>query len=608
MKKNSLSRNHSAKKSFNFTIAPATTSETPYQIQAGKTVVFRIQVTNQSILSDLIFLKCPELPADWFTIAYLDHTVEETPGIIQLSEKLSLPPQSSGEIQLTLHPPRDAAIGNYFPTLQLISMSAPDLVILDVIYLQVLPDTHLDTQLIPESQAIANQPATFNFIICNRGNVHRTLKLDAKDSANLFRFETDLANNIVKLAPGQEITIALNAAPRNPWQRPLGGSPIRSQIGVTLVAVDALAEARSSTQGKLVWLPQPQWVRGLLTLLGAAGALLALAGLYRFNRPAIAAPEIVRFTATGQNEALRLNWKLNNPETLARVVIAQLNDGAEIQTVRYDFSASIPKGLQAKPESDQGCQISQAQNHSSALWQLPLPNLPWFQSLQQTPTPTTIDCQNIPFNSKQASSLRYKLKLFSKSDAQVPSAEYTTAAIAPKLGGDSSQVELSLQTAQPSQLFIVLNVNGNLAQSQPIHTYSVTEGGTAEIVVSWMVQGSRDIRLLPGSSNVQPNGSATYLLRAGESKTVTLAAQNSVGERVTQSVVIAAAGIAARDRSPFRPNSPFQPAQKPSPGAGDPLPPEPENTQPSETDQPPSDQSSPPADIPSPEASPAASP
>jgi hypothetical protein len=493
MEKHSPQRNRLLQKPFSFTITPATTSETPYPLQPGKSVVFNIHVQNESTIADLIFLKCPELPEDWFTIQYVNRASEDAPGIVQLSEKLSLNPQETGEIQLTLHPPSDAAVGNYFPTLQLISMSAPDLVTLDVIYVQLQPDTHLDTRLIPESQTIANKPATFNFMVRNCGNVHRAFRIEAKDSGNLFRF--DVANKTMSLAPGQEKTIALKAFPRNPRQRPLRGNPVRSNIAITLIPEDALADlaSRHSTQGKLLWLPYPKPIFALLMLMGTGAALFALGGLYRFNRAAIAPAEILNFNSTGQRNAVQLNWKLNNPETVGKVAVSQLNEGAEIQTVRYDFSNSIPEELKFQAGTNQGCRYVAAKNTSFALWQLPLPKLPWFYSLQQFPTPTSMECKNIRFDSKPSGSLRYKLKLFSKSNAQVPIAEYTTDAIA----GQPSNSEQSLpQSASSwsnssSPRILAFNVNGSPVQNQPTQTYSVRSGEVAEITVSWSVQRRR---------------------------------------------------------------------------------------------------------------------
>lgn len=622
MKKHSPQQNSSSKRAFSFTITPATTSETPYLLQPGKTVVFTIQVQNQSAIPDLIFLKCSELPEHWFTIQYLNHDSEDALGIVQLSEKLSLNPQASGEIQLVLHPPADAALGNYFPTLQLISMSAPDLVTLDVIYVQLLPDTHLDTKLTPENRVIADRPVALDFRVRNRGNVERTFRLEAKDSGNLFRFETDPANQIIHLAPGQEMTIALKASPRNPWQRPLKGNPVRANLSITLISTDDLAglALRHSTQGRLLWLPHPPWVLALLILMGTGAALIALGILYRFNRPPIASAEVLNFNLTGRGNAVKLNWRLNNPETLGKVVVSQLNEGAEIQTNRYDFSNSIPSDLNMQAGTNQGCRYAApAKNISSALWQLPLPNLPGFSSLQQTAAPTTLECQNIPFNSKPAGSMRYKLKLFSKSNAQTPIAEYTTNEIAGQSanpGQSSPQIESNF--SNPSPRILEFTVNGIPAQSQPAHTYSVGAGEVAEIVVSWSVQGSTDIQLLPTSGRVGSSGSVTYTLQAGENKTITLTAQNSAGERATQSVVINAIALSNIDRAPFRSGSPIQPAPKPRAKPVEPARPVPENNQdnpqPTPTVEPsnaPIDQTSPTSSTsgtPTPEPAPTASP
>ncbi|MBW4523856.1 MAG: hypothetical protein KME18_01485 [Phormidium tanganyikae FI6-MK23] len=572
---------HRFKKTLNFTLDPATTSEAPHLLQPGESVAFTLEIENRSPISDLIYLNCSELPPKWFTIEYLDRGANPL-GVVQRVNGLRLEAQESGEIQFTFHPPIGTPAGNYFPTLQLISMNSPDLLTLDVIYVQVLPDTHLDTELTPRVRSIPREFATFTLRIHNRGNVERTLKLDAKDSEKRFHFVTD--HNTVTIAPNRETSIVLRAVPRNPWQRPWWGKPIRSSVSFHLTPTDsAAAPAPYPPQAKLIWLPQPKWVLAALMLLGTGSLLILLSLLYRFNRQPNSTADILDFSPTkrtyleGASNAVRLNWTVRNPETLDRLVIAQLNEGAEIQTKAYNFSNSIPKELQAKTDQENGCRRALSQTPEQAapvFWELPLPNLPWLSSLQQPANYTKIECQGVPFVSSQSGAFKYKLKLFSKSNTRVPITEQTTDSVTVKSTGSSQSPEQaalfvprSSETTEDRRPKIVsFTLNGQDALSQLTHTFSVGSGEVANILVSWQVQGEDglEVELLPFSGAVKTEGSIAYPIAPGNLKTITLTARNRNGEQVTQSIDIQVV-VADRPRPLRSPAARSTP--QPSPGA-----------------------------------------
>lgn len=606
------------KKTLSFSLDPATTSEAPYLLQPGQSVTFTLSIENRSNISDLIYLNCSELPPEWFTIKYLNQEAEPL-GIVQPVNGLRLEAQESGNIQFLFHPPVGTPAGNYFPTLQLISMNSPDLLTLDVIYVQVLPDTRLETELSPKVRSIPREFPTFTLRVQNRGNVERKLRLETRDSEQRFQFVTD--SNTLTIAPNKETAIVLRAIPRNRWHRPWWGKPLRSTVSFHLIPTDAISDPPYPPQAKLIWLPQPKWVLAAVLLVGAGSLLLLLSLLYRFNRQPITTADIVDFAPTkrtyleGASNAVRLNWTVRNPETLDRVSIAQLSEGAEIQTKAYDFSTSIPKELQAKTDQENGCRRLESEKPAQSapvFWELPLPDLPWFSSLQQPAQYTKVECQGIPFVSSQAGAFKYKLKLFDKADARVPIAEQTTETVTVKSTGSSQSPEQAAafvprSTEQSRKPEIVsFTLNGQDATSQLTHTFTVGSNEAANVVVSWAVQGEDglEVELLPFTGSVKPQGSITYPITPGNVKTLTLTARNRAGEQVTQSVDIqvVVADRAFPTRSPVPRSTP-----QPTPGTTPPeVAPEPPET--TDTPTPTPDATATPTPEPSPTASPSPQP
>jgi hypothetical protein len=387
----------------------------------------------------------------------------------------------------------------------------------------------------------------------------------------------------VTIAAGTERSIALTAIPHQNWQRPLWGKPIRTSVSFNLIAIaPPTVPVPYPLQAKLIWLPHPRWVRAAVMLLGLSTLLALLGVLYRFNRPPLAIADILAFSPTkrtyleGASNAVRLNWAFRNPENISKLVIAQLNEGAEIQAKSYTFSPEIPKELQAKTNQDNGCRRITAKSGSQSapvFWELPLPNLPWFSSLQQAPNFTTIECQGIPFVSSQSGTFKYKLKLFAS--GALPIAEQSTETVTVKSTGSSQSPEQAAvfmprsgsSQAQRPQI-VSFTLNGQDALSQLTHTFSVGRTEVVNIVVSWQVQGDQglEVELLPFSGSVRSRGSITYPFTPGSLQTLTLTARNQAGEQVSQSIDIQVVTPASPSPSkfPVRQATP-QPSPVPTP-------------------------------------------
>ncbi|MCY7322606.1 MAG: hypothetical protein LH660_12610 [Phormidesmis sp. CAN_BIN36] len=195
-----------------FTVEPVTTSTQPYLLSAEATLAIKVKVENRSKLVDRFYLTCPELDKSWFTVQYPESAIEGL-GVVKETDGLPLYSKSQGEITLLLHPPRYTLAGSYFPTLQLTSRNNEDLILLDVVYLQVLTDDRLQSDLTPLFRQVPQEPSQFEVQLTNLGNIKRKIIVRAGDRNQLFVYTPDPF--IVELSPGSVAKIDLNVKPRH---------------------------------------------------------------------------------------------------------------------------------------------------------------------------------------------------------------------------------------------------------------------------------------------------------------------------------------------------------------------------------------------------------
>jgi hypothetical protein len=579
-----------------FMIDPPTTETKPQTLQSGQTTTFKITVENRSSMSDRFYLTCPVLSRDWYTLKYIDYG-DRFRDVVQRPDGLQLNPHERGEILLTFHPPQETLAGDYCFPFQLLSMNHPDLGMVDEIYLQLLPDSHLGIQLDPVAHVITNHPKVFTLTLVNRGNIYRKFKLDVQDAGNLFTFATDVPGNLIEVAPKTVATLLIEVKPRRKWQRPWGRKPRKVLVSFNLIATESnpMLTAPISPQARLVWQPRPWWVRLALLLFGTSAiAGLFLTILYRFNRQPSPPLQITMFKPSanrlGSSGLVRLDWQVINPGNLDRVVLSRVEEGAETASQTYDFKSSIPAKLRAKTPQNAGCRSKVSRPTSSTssftLWRLPLPPIPIFSSLQHAPEAvTTIDCRGISIATPHSGQYRFKLKLFSKSDPKIPVTDQTTDAVTvpgkplsqstPDTGldiasePDSTANLNSTASIQPPQI-TSFTVNGKPAKSQPTQVHSANQNQrSVGVVISWQVSGDNlTVQLLPSPGYVSTEGSVQSSLKTGSVQTFTLIAKNQLGEQAMQSVVVRASGSGQVPRSSPSPTLPL-PTLSPSGVEGD---------------------------------------
>lgn len=459
-----------------FTVTPITTSTKPYLLTAETTLAIKVNVENRSKLVDRFYLTCPELDKSWFTVQYPEGAIESL-GIVKETDGLPLYSKSQGEITLLLHPPRYTWAGSYFPTLQLTSRNNEDLILLDVLYLQVLPDDRLQTDLAPPLRQIPQDPSQFDFQLTNLGNIKRNVTIRAGDRDQTFVYTP--APCVVELDPGSVANINLNVKPRHRWKRPLRGKGTEIPFAIELEdthdpfpkASAFIAESPNIAQGTILWKARPWWLLWLLILLPLLG-IAGIALLFWLTRPKL--PEILSFAVTppikqdkpdekasayqeGKTEPVRLDWEVDNWQQIDRIVIVRLEKGVETYRKNFsvqdwrkywqehgEFESYLNRRNSDGTQKDKNfCEVSESKSTKAGsqprletfnFLGLPLPDP---TSANQPQPSSKLTCKGIITETKKAGDYTFQMQVFripkdAKSPEKDPIATQTTDTIAVK--------------------------------------------------------------------------------------------------------------------------------------------------------------------------------
>ncbi|HEY9850990.1 MAG TPA: hypothetical protein V6D28_16095 [Leptolyngbyaceae cyanobacterium] len=308
-----------------FIIQPFTSSANPYPLAAGESLELKVKVENRSKRVDRFYLACPELTPDWYTIHYPESSLQ-IPGLVRETDGLELNPERTGEIKLILHPPNHTLAGNYFPTIRLISSNKEDLVLLDVVYLQVLPNETLNVELHPLILKVPSQNQGFEVKLLNQGNINREIAIFAKDKEEIFTYTPEFPS--VRISPGETISVPLKTKPRKWWRRPLKGKPLEFIFNVEVENNPALllpettkspALPKQLPQGTVVWETRPWWQFWLplaLLILLALGLISVSAFLWwqqYIVKPKISKLEpIQKVYQEFNNQPITLKFEINH--------------------------------------------------------------------------------------------------------------------------------------------------------------------------------------------------------------------------------------------------------------------------------------------------------
>ncbi len=345
-----------------FTLQPSTSSQQPAVLQPGEQLELQVTVNNRSDRVDRFRLTCPDLDNKWFRVIYPEGLPEA--GIITATQGLELNPGDKGEILLYLNPPIGAWAGVYSPTVRLYSENNPDLVLLDVLYLEISEFHLINVDFVTLVSKVKNQAGLFELRFLNSGNTVREIDIYAKDADEDNICTYTVAPSTVRLAPGSSAVSGIQVKPTK-GRRPFYGRMLNFLIEIE--DTQKLPLINNRFQGMLMWEPRPWWQFLLLIFLftGTLAALIYLIFWLITKPPKV--PEIVQFSPEPidykevNNDAIRVNWRIANPEKIKTLTLVGMSpDGLVLSgPVVYDLSKNtLPKELQdfCIPEPDLICQ------------------------------------------------------------------------------------------------------------------------------------------------------------------------------------------------------------------------------------------------------------
>ncbi|MBD2353994.1 hypothetical protein H6G41_05050 [Tolypothrix sp. FACHB-123] len=329
-----------------FSIKPSSNPAKPLICKLHEPLLLEVTVENRSQFVDRFRLACLDLEDDWFTITYPTTGVEGT-GLLSDNNALSLNPSNSGTITLKFHPPGDTLAGSYTPTLRLYSEKFPDLVLLDLVYLQIPTSYDLNVELQTILGQVSRSPGKYELSLSNRGNMVRELifGVESRDEETLFTYTFDPAE--IRLLPNKSYETNLLLKPQPWWRRPWFGGGQTINFKVNIVDKESLPLPDTLPQGVLIWKPRPLWqfILLILLILGLLGGIGFI--IWRIlNPPQL---KIENFSAnssqlTEGEDEVTLNWEIRNYKKLENLIVL-VKGPQPIKPTIYDFRNKIPEDL-----------------------------------------------------------------------------------------------------------------------------------------------------------------------------------------------------------------------------------------------------------------------
>ncbi len=334
-----------------FTLTPASSPEKPTLLEPGQSLHLKVLVHNRSNRVDRFRLTCTDLPALWWEVHYPEGINEL--GLVIIPDYLALNPGAQGEITLAFRFPLSAAAGRYLPTLRLMGENDPDLILLEVVYLEVLPRYDLRMELRTVVGKVSREEGRFELRLDNGGNTLRRLSLRVREDEEKPICVYQLSRDWVELEQQEQGAVGVGAKPGPWWRRPLVGEGRSLNFYVELVDEYRLPLPTDRVAGVLLWQARPWWqlVLGILIGFSALG-LLVLAIWWWWLKPP-APPRIDEFAssapayAAANDDFIYLNWEIRHPKQVQGLKIeGRSPNGNRTSTpVEYDLRQGLPADL-----------------------------------------------------------------------------------------------------------------------------------------------------------------------------------------------------------------------------------------------------------------------
>ncbi|MEM7759848.1 MAG: hypothetical protein AAF298_17215, partial [Cyanobacteria bacterium P01_A01_bin.40] len=334
-----------------FNLIPQSSSTAPIKVTPGAKIELEAVVFNRSNRVDRFLLTAVDLPPNWWQVTY-DSNIKEL-GLVTETNSLALNPQSTSQIKLQIQPPSTAKAGHYSSTIQLKSINAPELILLDIVYFQLTPIHSLHWELQAVTTRASHKAGQFAILLQNQGNTLREVSLSVREERDKPICKYTLDRERVELLPKSERSLSLGVKPQKLWHRPWWGKGKPLQFQVECQDLHQLSLARQQLTSTFVWEARPWWHLALLLLATAssiAGLIFAVWWLF-FKPPA--APKIKEFGAesavyeAASSDFINLSWQIARPQTVSSIsLIGRSVDGkVSSQPISFNFEDGLPESL-----------------------------------------------------------------------------------------------------------------------------------------------------------------------------------------------------------------------------------------------------------------------
>ncbi len=509
-----------------FSLQPITSPAEPAVLQLDQPLSVEVLVHNRSDRVDRFRVSCPDLEEDWFSVRYAESL--EGPGMLAGSDSLGLNPGAQGPISLIFQPPLDTLAGSYSPTIRVHSANNPDLVLLDLVYIQIPVLAQLNVELDTLLGKVTRSAGQYELKLTNEGNTVRELlvRAESHDEEDLCTYTCEPES--VKLLPGKTTSVRLQVQPTKWWRQPLYGNPLDLNFQIELEDSKQLPLPKELPQGVLIWRPRPWWQ--LLLLILAVLAVILLLG-FLIWQTYFKAPDPLKLSifqpdseqlSEAAGDSIQLNWQIRNPNQIQKITIAG-KEGPATQAVTYDFSKGIPQELKAQ------CQTQQK----------------------------TLTCSHVATDAKQAGKYVFEIQVFPRSGESPLTQPTAPIDIKPK----PVKKEVLLP---PNIIFFKLNsTNAPAKISLPIKTPTAPGKG---LELAWKIEGKETIVEIPPYGTFDTVGKLSLPpYQKVISDTITLKATNKSGQ-VTRGFAIETYGPTEPPASPSpAPAAPVSPTPTPTP-------------------------------------------
>jgi hypothetical protein len=330
---------------------PQTSSHKPAIVQPGQPFDLRVVVHNRSNRVDRFRLACNDFPADWYEIIYPENLNDL--GLVMAADNLPLNPGAMGDITLRFILPEDSNAGQYFPTLQLHSLNLPDLVLMDVAYLQVLPRYQLDLELRTLVGKIKRGTGRYELRLANLGNTDRAIALRAWEDREDTVFHYRLAPAALELSRDASAIAMIEVEPKQRRHQPWWGKGREYLFFIDLEDRYNQPLPNKTLEARVLWQARPGW-HLLLAVLGGLGGVAFLAFLiwWVFWRPP-QQPQILEFASVApsyhaaDDDFIHLDWRISHPRRIQylRVTGESPSGATPPQTLTFDLTQGLPAEL-----------------------------------------------------------------------------------------------------------------------------------------------------------------------------------------------------------------------------------------------------------------------